>query len=163
MYFQFLRHLDPLKVHILCITDRTDCNEGQIRLVNGTIEREGRLEICVNGVWGGFCPYNFRKSAAHVACKQAGYGDVMGEWVCDHFITAITLPHPIGAVIYTNGEFGNGDGPIIYGNVECFGHENYIADCSKSVTPNFTCYSYYGSSVGLLCRDSKNDFKMLQK
>ena len=75
----------------------------------------------------------------------------MSGCINDHFIT---LPHPIGAVIYTNGEFGHGDGPIIYGNVECFGHENYIADCSKSVTPNFTCY--YGSSVGLLCRDSKS-------
>ena len=42
---------------------------------------------------------------------------------------------------------------MLYGNVECFGHENYIADCSKSVAPNFTCYSYAG--VGLLCRDSK--------
>ena len=63
----------------LYITDRTDCNEGEIRLVNGTIEREGRLEICTNGVWGGFCAINFRKSAAHVACKQAGYGDVKGQ------------------------------------------------------------------------------------
>ena len=62
-------------------TDRSDCNEGQIRLVNGTIEREGRLEICANGLWGSFCPQSFRKSAAHVACKQAGYGDVKGEWV----------------------------------------------------------------------------------
>ncbi|XP_019852408.1 PREDICTED: scavenger receptor cysteine-rich domain superfamily protein-like [Amphimedon queenslandica] len=113
---------------------RTDCNEGEIRLVNGTIDREGRLEICTNGVWGGFCSSNFRKSAAHVACKQAGYGDVKG------------------AIIYTNGEFGVGDGPVIYGNVECFGHENYIADCSKVVAPNFNCYSYAG--VGLLCRDN---------
>ena len=63
------------------ITDRTDCNEEDVRLVNGTIDREGRLEICTNGVWSGVCASSFRKSAAHVACKQAGYGDVMGECV----------------------------------------------------------------------------------
>ena len=55
-----------------------DCNEGDIRLVNGTVEREGRLEICANGVWGQVCSSGFRKSAAYVACKQLGYTDANG-------------------------------------------------------------------------------------
>ena len=57
-----------------------DCNEGTVRLVNGTLTREGRLEVCVNGVWGNVCGKNFRKSAAYVACKQSGFSDVNGKY-----------------------------------------------------------------------------------
>ena len=42
--------------------------------------REGRLEVCVNGVWGSVCASNFRKSAAYVACKQSGFQDVNGKY-----------------------------------------------------------------------------------
>ena len=60
-----------------------ECNEGTVRLVNGTLKREGRLEVCVNGVWGRVCGRNFRKSAAYVACKQSGFSDVNGKY---HYI-----------------------------------------------------------------------------
>ena len=58
--------------------EQDDCNEGDVRLVNGTVEREGRLEVCANGVWGQICSSGFRKSAAYVACKQLGYSDANG-------------------------------------------------------------------------------------
>ena len=63
--------------HIICL-ELDDCNEGDVRLVNGTIEREGRLEVCANGVWGQICSFGFVKSAAYVACKQLGYTDTNG-------------------------------------------------------------------------------------
>ena len=56
-----------------------NCNEGDVRLVNGTLAREGRLEVCADGVWGQICATNFRKSAAYVACKQLGYSDTNGK------------------------------------------------------------------------------------
>lgn len=56
-----------------------NCNEGAVRLANGTMAREGRLEVCVNGVWGAVCSSGFRRSAAYVACKQAGYNDSDGK------------------------------------------------------------------------------------
>ena len=43
------------------------------------MDREGRLEVCANGVWGQICATNFRKSAAYVACKQLGYSDTNGK------------------------------------------------------------------------------------
>ena len=46
--------------------------------MNGTVEREGRLEICAKGVWGTICP-SFSKSSAYVACKQLGYNDTNGK------------------------------------------------------------------------------------
>ena len=48
-------------------------NDGEIRLVNGTIEQEGRAEICLNGVWGGICQTSWGTSDALVFCKGLGY------------------------------------------------------------------------------------------
>ena len=55
--------------------DHEGCNEGSVRLVNGTVEKEGRLEICNNGIWGGICSYGFSESDGYVACKQMGYNN----------------------------------------------------------------------------------------
>ena len=62
----------------------------------------------------------------------------------------------IGAIIYKNSKFGKGDGPVIYSNVDCYGHENIISECSKTMYPNFTCSNYYYGIIGILCLDSKN-------
>ena len=65
-----------------------NCNEGDVRLVNGSIEREGRLEVCAQGLWGAICP-GFSKSSAYIACKQLGYDDTNGNHnisSCDNII-----------------------------------------------------------------------------
>ena len=55
-----------------------NCNEGDVRLVNGTVEMQGRLEVCTGGVWGTVCSDGFTLAAAYVACKQLGHDDVNG-------------------------------------------------------------------------------------
>ena len=55
-----------------------DCNEGDVRLVNGTVVGEGRVEVCAMGVWGRVCAQNFRKSAARIACLQNHIDEVEG-------------------------------------------------------------------------------------
>ena len=57
-----------------------ECNQGDVRLVNGTVAREGRLEICAFGIWGRVCAQHFSRSAAQIACKQANYTDVKGVY-----------------------------------------------------------------------------------
>ena len=57
-----------------------ECNQGDVRLVNGTVAREGRLEICAFGIWGRVCAQHFSKSAARIACIQANYTDVKGVY-----------------------------------------------------------------------------------
>lgn len=49
------------------------CNDFDLRLVGGTNEREGRLEVCLNTVWGTVCDDLFTASAASVVCSQLGY------------------------------------------------------------------------------------------
>ena len=49
------------------------CNDGDIRLVGGTLTEEGRLEVCMNEVWGTVCGDTFTSTEANVACRQLGY------------------------------------------------------------------------------------------
>ena len=44
-----------------------------MRLVNGGSSLEGRLEVCLNGVWGTICDQSWDDNDAGVACSQMGY------------------------------------------------------------------------------------------
>ena len=47
------------------------CNNGAVRLVNSTIEHEGRVEVCADGVWGTVCGVD--SNDAYVICTTLGY------------------------------------------------------------------------------------------
>ena len=40
---------------ILKLDASGECEDGDIRLVDGDIEQEGRPEVCVDGIWGSIC------------------------------------------------------------------------------------------------------------
>jgi len=42
-------------------------------LVGGTSASEGRVEICVNNVWGTVCDNSWESIDAAVVCRQLGY------------------------------------------------------------------------------------------
>ena len=49
------------------------CTTGRLRLVGGNIENEGRVEICVNNIWGTVCDNSWGSAEASVVCLQLGY------------------------------------------------------------------------------------------
>ena len=49
------------------------CSDGNIRLEGGTLEEEGRVEICMNEAWGTVCNHSFTSADVNVVCKQLGY------------------------------------------------------------------------------------------
>ena len=52
------------------------CTNGTVRLVNGPVESAGRVEVCINGVWGRVCgynPYGLDRNYSRVVCRQLGY------------------------------------------------------------------------------------------
>ena len=51
----------------------SNCTHGNIRLVGGETEREGRVEVCINGLWGSVCSSGWDARDANVTCRHAGY------------------------------------------------------------------------------------------
>jgi len=49
------------------------CTTGQLRLMGGNIANEGRVEICVNNLWGTVCDDSWGITDATVVCQQLGF------------------------------------------------------------------------------------------
>lgn len=67
----------------MCTTnDRTpiipeSCNveeDGEVRLVGGPNDFEGRVEVCLGGVWRRWCGSGLVDTEAAVVCRQLGHG-----------------------------------------------------------------------------------------
>ena len=50
-----------------------ECENGDLRLVGGTVPSRGRLEVCIDGLWGTVSDDGFARHEGAIACKQLGY------------------------------------------------------------------------------------------
>ncbi|XP_070272992.1 neurotrypsin isoform X2 [Myotis yumanensis] len=100
-----------------------------IRLVDGENEREGRVEVFLQGQWGTICDDGWTDRDAAVTCRQLGYRG----------------PARARAMAY----FGEGRGPIHLDNVACTGGERALADCLKQEVGRHNCR--HSEDAGVIC------------
>ncbi len=74
------------------------CNDGDVRLVNGTTELEGRIELCLANTWGNVCDDHWGDADATVVCRQLGFSD-------NGIVIKMGLLHFENAIIITNHTF----------------------------------------------------------
>ena len=67
------------------LVTQSNCTDGDVRLVGGSNQYEGRVEVCVNKAWGTVCGYSsWSSDDAKVICNQIGaltLGTCMHIWM----------------------------------------------------------------------------------
>ncbi|XP_038069875.1 deleted in malignant brain tumors 1 protein-like [Patiria miniata] len=87
--------------------------EGQIRLVNGTDNLQGRVEVYVNETWGTVCGSGWDINDATVVCSQLGYGKAVSAYA------------------------GQGNEDVALDGVSCAGLESSLLECPRN--SNVSC------------------------
>ena len=60
-------------VYVTAPVDERMCDNGDVRLVNGRLDSEGRVEVCYNNHWGTVCHDGWGDEEAIVVCRELGY------------------------------------------------------------------------------------------
>ncbi len=100
-----------------------------LRLVGGSSEAEGRVEVFHSGRWGTVCDRGWDLQDATVVCRQLGYGTAVGA---------------LGSAV-----FGSGSGPIWYDNVNCSGSEASLTQCAHRGLGVHYCSHW--QDAGVIC------------
>lgn len=58
--------------------ESSNCEQGDIRLVDGNSMLEGRIEFCTQGLWGAISTSSWDANDARVVCRQLGL-----PWECE--------------------------------------------------------------------------------
>ena len=101
----------------------------EVRLVGGSNEAEGRVEVNVNGEWGTVCDDLWDLNDANVVCRMLGFQSAHAA--------------------ATEALFGGGSGLIFLDDVVCSGNEESLFDC-QHLTIEFNDCSHF-EDAGVLC------------
>ena len=117
----------------------SNCTTGDVRLVNGSTQYEGRVEICMNEVWGSVCDNSWDSSSyASVICKQLGYQGKFSTFIhCSVFVFYVFVIY-LGGIPLSHSHFGPGNGPIHIYYTNCYKRTNLLS-CQLTRVP----YIYY--------------------
>ncbi|KAG5854156.1 hypothetical protein ANANG_G00034630, partial [Anguilla anguilla] len=90
-----------------------------IRLVNGSDQCSGRVEIYHDGQWGTVCDDFWDINNTEVVCRQVGCGRALAA--------------------QSSAQFGQGSGPIWLDDVRCSGNESALTQCQHPGFGSHNC------------------------
>ncbi|XP_011408713.1 PREDICTED: scavenger receptor cysteine-rich domain superfamily protein-like [Amphimedon queenslandica] len=111
----------------------SNCSHGEVRLTGGRTLTQGRIEICIDGVWGTVCDRGWDTIDANIVCAQLGL-------------------YPSGARPRYGAFYGQGSGPIFLSGLKCTGTESNLLNCSRDVLDAEYCRHY--EDAGVACQGS---------
>ena len=124
-------------------------NNRQIRLVNGSNNASGRVEICLGGVWGTVCDDGWDSNDANTVCRQLGYNHGMITTYTNLECIIITIHNTERAIPTTRAYFGEGSGPIYLSRVQCTNHGMILVNCIIDNTEIYRCD--HSEDAGVIC------------
>ncbi|CAI7997790.1 Neurotrypsin, partial [Geodia barretti] len=111
--------------------------DGDVRLVGGSYQWEGRVEVYMSGEWGTITDSDWTDDDAVVVCRKLG-----------HF--------KAGARAYSNAYFGEGQGSINLDSVQCSGSEYNLTECVIGSSGSGTSHSM---DVGVQCQPADGSYR----
>lgn len=115
------------------------CVDGDVRLVDGSIPSEGRVEICSGNTWLVVCdnPANFqRANRDHLICRQLGYDNML------HKLRGLS----------------QGSNSYLLRDWYCVGNESNLLDCPFSNVDDFQC-----NVAGVACENVVGKFSYIDE
>jgi len=111
--------------------------EGDIRLVNGANNYQGRIEVCHTNIWGTVCDDSWDINDGIVACRQLGL----------RFVDVVTSAY-----------FGRGTGQIWLDDLSCIGSEAQLFNCRHRGFGSHYCS--HSEDAGLICEGKQKVFSV---
>ncbi|XP_054848825.1 deleted in malignant brain tumors 1 protein-like isoform X2 [Eublepharis macularius] len=102
-----------------------------LRLVNGSSDCSGRVEILHSHQWGTICDDHWGMKEAEVVCREIGCGAALKA--------------------HTKAWFGHGSGPIWADDINCVGTETSLSECTLG--PRSPKHCHHEEDVGVECTE----------